>query len=40
MDYSNSPVAIETPQELASRLKLKFNDWLLLSRALTLSFIP
>ena len=35
MDYSNAPVAVETPQELASRLKLKFNDWLLLSRALT-----
>ena len=35
MDYSNPPVAVETPQELASRLKLTFNDWLLLSRALT-----
>jgi len=35
MNQPNAPVAVETPQELANRLKFVFNDWLLLSRALT-----
>lgn len=35
MNQSIYPVAVETPQELANRLKLVFTDWLLLSRALT-----
>jgi ribonuclease III len=35
MDDSNIPVVLESPQELANRLKLTFKDWLLLSRALT-----
>ncbi len=35
MAFLSQPAAEETPQELANRLNLKFNDWLLLSRALT-----
>lgn len=35
MNQLNAPVAIESPQEFADRMKLKFKDWLLVSRALT-----
>ncbi|HWQ05300.1 MAG TPA: ribonuclease III [Longilinea sp.] len=36
VDLLPNPAGLrETPQELAARLNLKFNDWLLLSRALT-----
>ena len=36
MENTNNPQGQEeTPQEFAQRLGLKFNDWLLLSRALT-----
>lgn len=35
MDYQPKPFEYESPQQLAERLGLKFNDLLLLSRALT-----
>jgi len=36
VENTNNPQGQEeTPQEFAQRLGLKFNDWLLLSRALT-----
>ena len=35
MGNQDEPVNRETPQELASRLGLQFNDWLLLGRSLT-----
>ncbi len=35
MDENSTPPEMESPQELAKRLGLVFQDWLLLSRALT-----